>query len=479
MKKSLAALAVLISACGYAQVSDTVIRLLQMDTSYAILQYYDPQLAGSLKTQLDNTNKDKFVIYHYGGSHIQAGMPPKVAREKLQLKYGNGGLGMIFSYSAANTYSSVLYSSAKTGEWIFGKSYVNNPKVPLGVCGMAVETAQSGATLDFRFKEPVPRANNVLRVLTDVDSTNFGFELTVNNTVYTREDLRYVGSGMFEIETDTEIASISLKTVKEKNEQQHFRFYGIDIEYKFNTGLIYHSLGVGAAAFRSVLQLEKMPFQSETLKPDMVILDFGTNDILYTNAIDPKLAPQVEKAIADFRKINPQILVVLTSTQDLYKKGKYISAGVEFVTLIDSLARKNNCFFWNWYDLAGGYGTITNWRDLKYAKSDCIHLTPAGYEIKGDFIYKSILNTVKAYESNPAAIVSVAQKPVDFTANAPAPAPAENPSRNTAVKTYVVRSGDTLSGIAAKTHSTVARIKKANGLRSDRISIGQRLKIPR
>jgi LysM repeat protein len=45
-------------------------------------------------------------------------------------------------------------------------------------------------------------------------------------------------------------------------------------------------------------------------------------------------------------------------------------------------------------------------------------------------------------------------------------------------RTYKVKSGDSLSTIAAKYHTTVSRVKKANGLRSDLIRIGQVLKIP-
>jgi membrane-bound lytic murein transglycosylase D len=41
-----------------------------------------------------------------------------------------------------------------------------------------------------------------------------------------------------------------------------------------------------------------------------------------------------------------------------------------------------------------------------------------------------------------------------------------------------VRSGDTLSGIAARYHSSVSAIMAANNLRSDRLSLGQRLRIP-
>jgi LysM repeat protein len=48
-----------------------------------------------------------------------------------------------------------------------------------------------------------------------------------------------------------------------------------------------------------------------------------------------------------------------------------------------------------------------------------------------------------------------------------------------AYRTYKVKSGDSLSTIAAKFHTTVSKIKKANGLRSDLIRIGQVLKIPK
>lgn len=44
-------------------------------------------------------------------------------------------------------------------------------------------------------------------------------------------------------------------------------------------------------------------------------------------------------------------------------------------------------------------------------------------------------------------------------------------------KSVKVRPGDTLGAIAARNHTTVAKIKKANGLRSDRIMPGQSLRI--
>lgn len=52
------------------------------------------------------------------------------------------------------------------------------------------------------------------------------------------------------------------------------------------------------------------------------------------------------------------------------------------------------------------------------------------------------------------------------------------PKKKPAARYYKVKSGDTLSEIAEKYHSSVAKIKKTNNLKSDKLRIGQLLKIP-
>ncbi len=52
------------------------------------------------------------------------------------------------------------------------------------------------------------------------------------------------------------------------------------------------------------------------------------------------------------------------------------------------------------------------------------------------------------------------------------------PPVETSVSTHVVRTGDTLSAIAAKYKTSIQAIQKLNGLRSTSIVIGQRLRIP-
>ena len=469
---------------------------LKVDTSYAYIQFYSNETIKKLATHFDNVNQDKMVFIHYGGSHIQAEYPTTVARKKFHERFGSGGRGLIFNYGAANTYSSINYASTFKGKWKFNKSFQGRKAdLPLGVCGMTVESTDTNASLNFKFKNQITAGGHRVNIFYENDSVSNDVRVFFNSTEIERAQVNYTSYGLTFLWNDS-IKTIDLN-VKPKNGGKRFRFYGLSIENEMNSGIVYHSTGVGAAAHRAMLILDKLPEQAAVLKPDVVLLDFGTNDILYTNKIDGDLEKQIEKAIKKFRDINPDILIVLTSTQDLFYKGKYITAGVEFRDLMDSIAKKNDCLFWNWYDLAGGLKTIRTWYDEGYCQKDCIHLTKKGYDIKGQMIYKSFVNTYEMYKNNNSiSTLSIPGKnylektPTDSltsintdTDNADSdtipidPAPKKNvPVR--VQKTYVVKSGDSLSKIADKFNVPLTKLKSHNGLRNDLIRPGQKLKIP-
>ena len=464
--------------CSFGQITeDSLYKQLRIDTSYAYLQFSNPELGQRLLNHFENAATEEVVIFHYGGSHIQAGRPTKIARRMLQEQYGDGGLGMIFNYVAADSYNSALYTSTKTGVWRFGKSYILPAKVPLGVCGMAVETSDPKATLGFTMKEKLPLDNYEITLFTELDSLNFEFDVYVNGQQFQFTKENSINSELNDAVRFTVNAEISTIEIKLKIPGTYFRFYGIDIEKKNAVGVVYHSLGVGAAPMNSVNALEKVEQQAPYLNPDIVLLDFGTNDIMYHNAINEKLVKQTEKAINKFKAINPNVIVILTSTQDLFYKGKYITAGPIFRDLMDSIAKANNCMFWNWYDCAGGLETIKIWERAGYAKSDNVHLTDLGYAVKGELLAKSFENSLIALR-NGQSVVTRPGKTYVLSVPEPPVKKVENHGNTARGKRYTVRSGDTLSQIATRNHTTVAKLKSANHLTSDRINIGQVLIIP-
>jgi LysM repeat protein len=453
---------------------------LKLDSSYNYIQFYSKEVAQKLTSHFDNTSTEKLVFVHYGGSHIQAEIPTTIARNSFQEKYGNGGRGLIFNYGAANTYSSVNYESTFVGTWAYVKSFQGRKEIPLGVCGMSVDTKSPSAALNFKFKSKLETENSLLYLFYEKDTSVGEFSIWADSTnlLLDSSKIKQTDYGLV-VSCPESLSTISIKVVCSPG--KHFTFYGFNIEKKADQGVIYHSTGVGAAAIRSILVLDKLEQQLPIIEPDIVFLDFGTNDILYTNKIDPSLVGQVQKAITKIKSISPEALVVLTSTQDLFYKGKMITAGPVFRDLMDSIARVNNCLFWNWYDLAGGLGTIKTWNELGYAQSDGIHLNTKGYHLKGQKIFESFENTLLKIKSSPTiSSLEIAGKiylnidtikVVQVKERTP-------PKKKPVIKTYTVKSGNTLSQIAQKYHVSVSALKRKNNLKSDVIRPGQKLKIP-
>jgi LysM repeat protein len=458
------------------------VELLKIDTSYAFFQYHSLKTAEKFKKLFESTKENRLVFFHFGASHIQSEIVTTRVKEFLHEKYGSAGPGFLFPFSAAKTYGSINYKTSHSGVWTSAKSFQFPPKIPLGVRGMTVETRAKVAGFTLSMNVPIPKEEYELLVFFDNNSLTPDFkissgdlEFTVNDSVRSNQE----GKNFLVIPIHQEIKDLSLNLLPTEKSEQLFRFYGFSLEKKEKKGLLYQSFGVGASPFEAVLNLEKLKEQSEQLQPDLVILDYGTNNILYQNKVPANLSANVVKAITKFREINPDILIVLTSTQDLFYKGRYIDAGIEFAKMMDSIARENDVMYWNFYDLSGGFGQIKNWESQGYAQKDYVHLTNKGYRLKGYLLNKSILNTLDFYAAN-SELDSLAIPLKNYDAvKEQMKVVAQSTSNGTSgrTSTYKVKKGDTLSEIAAKFGVRVSTLKRLNNLRSDLIRIGQVLKI--
>lgn len=466
---------------SYSQDSISVIERLKIDTSYAFLQYPSLATAQKLTELFSQANENRLVVFHFGASHIQSEVVTTEAKAYLHENFGDAGPGFLFPFSAAKTYGSINYKTSHTGTWTSAKSFQPNPKIPLGVRGMTVETRDSEASFTLTFPSPLPKEEYELLLFFDNNSQTPDFKLSVGEVGWVVDEaLRTANAGKnyVRITFTQEIARLQVHLLPSEKPGTLFRFYGMSLEKKDKSGVLYHSLGVGGSPFEAVLNLEKLREQSEVLRPDLVILDYGTNNILYDNKVAENLPKSVSKAISNFREINPEILIVLTSTQDLIYRGRQIDAGIEFAAAMDSLAKANEVLYWNYYDLSGGYGQIKNWEQAGYAQKDYIHLTSKGYRLKGYWWNASILNTLKFHANYPSQeSLQLPLKNYDALREQLRLANQAAQVSTSGKSSYKVKYGDTLSEIAAKFGVKVSTLKRLNNLRSDMIRIGQTLKI--
>jgi LysM repeat protein len=59
-----------------------------------------------------------------------------------------------------------------------------------------------------------------------------------------------------------------------------------------------------------------------------------------------------------------------------------------------------DCAFWDWYWVSGGPRELKNWMKEGLARTDLIHLTSAGYKVKGKLFYDAIENSLNQMEKN-------------------------------------------------------------------------------
>lgn len=374
----------------------------------------NPNAPGNINYNLnyiENTNSAAFAqfarkfkqgapirIAHFGDSHVQNGWQIGPARAILQAAHagGNGGRGIIFPYAIAKTYSQEDYKSRFTGSWKTANSIHQPPKIGVGVSGFVAKTTDNTATFGFDFTKNTPIGDVVATVYYRATGD---FVLTANNgnarASQTAPATDKLGAVRFNLPNTYESLNFSV----DKKSDGEFELHGVDLKNpRAPNGLIYHNLGVGGANFSAILQQKQFDNQFDALDADLVILDWGTNDVLYTDKIDDKFAQKVRQTIAKIRAHNPNVVIVLKSAQSARYKGKDLTATEQLSTLLRQIAKSENVLFYDWYHIAGGQGSVNAWRQAGFASKDTIHLNSKGYRIEGQMWAHALLAAINAVQ---------------------------------------------------------------------------------
>jgi lysophospholipase L1-like esterase len=448
---------------------------------YNMIQFYSSKALQNFYKAWNSTKDHKLSVVHLGDSHLQSDIFPGQIRKNLHALHGDGGRGTCFPYSTANTYSSVEYKSEHTGEWEYAKSLRLPPKIPLGVIGMSSKTVKPNSGFTLTFDDPVPNSYDRLRIYCKKQHNSFDLEVDFGNgntTLVAIDSSSGDTLPYYEIPMPDMGAVLKAKAVKKNAYENEFEFYGMTMECSADSGAVVHNCGVGGAMYRSILYEALFQKQLPTLDPDVVIVDFGTNDYLYDDSIKPDLDTQIVLTIKRIREVCPDVSIILTSTQDMYWKGNNLVHGEDFSDLIHSIAKRYDCGMFDWYWVSGGRTAMSRWMDRGYANPDGIHLSPKGYRLKGDLLTDAMIKTMAWLEKSPAVdslvlntdSISALQKKLLVPDSLK-----KNPSMmdGRVRTTHTVKAGQTLGGIAQKHGVTVAQIKQWNNLRSDRIYVNQ------
>ncbi len=346
--------------------------------------------------EINGGSVKKLTIAHIGGSHVQGGVWSNTFLENCQKTFNvQGGGYFVFPYKMAKTNGQPYASSFSTGKWTKCRCIRKDFCLPLGMNGISVTTNDSsnyfGVALTNR---AVCRKFNTVKVY---HNFNCSFEL-YSLVKAEKEDFKEKGYTLFQF--DQLLDSVSFSLVKMDTLQKDFTLFGYSLEDRTSSGFYLAGLGANGAASHSFLRCDYFVPQLKTIKPDLVVISLGVNDVQGKDFTKEEFKQHYDSLITMIKEASPDAAILLTTTTDNYIKRRTPNkrTGLAEDALIEVM-QKHQCAVWDMYEIMGGYKSIYKWAKVGLASKDRVHFSGKGYKILGtmmfEALYKSYLNNQK------------------------------------------------------------------------------------
>jgi lysophospholipase L1-like esterase len=333
-------------------------------------------------------------ILHYGDSPTTADLITGDARKLLQARFGDAGHGFCLL--------------AKPWAW-----YDHN--------GVSIQG--SGWSIDPATQSKLKDGLYGLGGVSFRGDAGARTELTLKDFSHTRIEVSYLrqaGGGVFQVSAEGRL----LGTVETKARAvepgysefdippnaRHFeirvtsgqvRAFGVMLE-KPGPGVEYDSLGLNGA-FVSVLarmfNAEHWAEELRHLQPDLVIINYGTNESGYASFVDQSYGKELTEVVRRVRAALPDASILLMSPMDRGTREARGEIGTmptipRLVTIQQRVAMATGCGFFNTFLAMGGPGTMGQWyqAEPRLVGGDFIHPMPAGAKIVGNLLYQALFD---------------------------------------------------------------------------------------
>lgn len=472
-----------------------------------MVEWYDSSAIFPFFHKLQNAGEKKVTVLHIGDSHLQSDIGAGVTRDFLQKVFGLAGRGMVFPYQAAKTHSTYDYFAKYSGVWASSKNVELRPKLNLGISGITLFTNDKNADFTLIFRQHYLSIRNDFRKLRIYcHRSNEAYHLSVKpsgTNAWTDVNCApYDSLPYVEVILPEAPDTLYVRMNQTDSLQKYFELYGLSIESTEDKGLLYNSVGINGAGYRSFFSQNMMEKQLRALKPDLVIFDLGANDIARGNFNPDYVYNNLKRAVTFLRDVNPDVCIMLPNIQDIFLRRVNVVNGLYYSALTRKIAKELKIALYDYYQIAGGRYSMNLWSKNGLSQRDRTHLSFKGYQLKGELYANAILNSYLMYlKERPAVLlrdsigfdsltvaksivnkasiydakVDTRDKINDYKGNPYESIPSGVNSGSSVV--HVVRSGETLGSIAKKYGVSVSTIQVNNKLRGTSIYPGQKLVI--
>jgi lysophospholipase L1-like esterase len=322
------------------------------------------------------------TILHYGDSPTTADLITGDVRAQLQSRFGDAGRGYTLIAKPWAWYGHRGVEISDHG-WKMRTGVGLMREGIYGLGGAAFE-GQPGAWSKFKLTESQQTAVDV-------------------------EYLAKPGGGTFEVDADDQrIAEQNTDAETQTTASVHVELpagtkvvgihptagtvilFGADFR-RGTTGLLYSSLGLNGATtsvLARVLQPVLWKQQLERAAPDLIVVNYGSNESSFGSFVHKQYAAELRLAIQRLRQNAPGVPILVMSPMDRGERSgldeiETMSTIPEIVAIQRQVAGETHCAFFDTYDAMGGEGTMARWYGAspRLVTADLLHPTPQGASI--------------------------------------------------------------------------------------------------
>ncbi|RIY34623.1 GDSL-type esterase/lipase family protein [Psittacicella gerlachiana] len=343
-----------------------------------------------LKDKILNAKTQGLTIVQLGDSHTAADVMTMYLRNRLREYLGTGALGFIDPINVPGQYNSLIGYTKKNVSLINSRTQKNYDYALGGI----IASFNSKGSIEYRGINgnniPLSDLNLITRctgtrTCTVTISSNLGTStLSINSSSWRNYSIFVEGNFRISANNNLEIGGLFIN-----NESN-----GVTVSSLGSNGATIYHLNTWNPNWLNELA---------ALKPDLVILAYGTNES-YNASYDSKTyIADYSKLIQNIRNKTQAQVMILSNPDSLnlnINKSLVNSTcdaqqhqGVDIVYRdLLTIAKKNNTLFWDWRHAMGGKCSAQKMMQEQLMRNDGVHFSAKGYSLFGYQLAKDIVS---------------------------------------------------------------------------------------
>lgn len=194
--------------------------------------------------------------------------------------------------------------------------------------------------------------------------------------------------------------TLFLRGAKSQLSQNQLTLFGLVLENTQHPGILYHTIGVNGAKFKSYTGSTAFLEQLQVLQPDLIIVSLGTNESVNQYFSERTFYNHLDEFIHKIEAYLPHTDILLTTPPDAFRARQYSNPNVlKAKETLYNYTLSNDLACWDFYGIMGGLDSIEKWYQSGLAQRDKLHLTRAGYELQGHLLFDALMNGYGSFRS--------------------------------------------------------------------------------